>query len=80
MPARHVDVVNVTIEHAGEEDVKITIPAFTRPRTDMVDTLSKLCAEYLATSEGEGAPTSMGDFALFALVKAAGDPHFVETD
>lgn len=77
MAATTCATVTVTVT---DEDGNVTtkvVPAYTRPLPELRTLLKGHVATYLERSRLEGEPGSLGDFALYLLVKAADDPRVI---
>ncbi len=52
-----------------------TVPAYTRTRRDLIDTIMPFMIEYLVRSEEGEMGASLADFAFFLLSKASDEPR-----
>jgi hypothetical protein len=69
------ETVIVTVTDEAGNQSSTVMPAFTRSREEMLELLSDIAGEYIGRSVAENSPMSVGDFALYAVTRAASEPR-----
>lgn len=73
------EIVKVIMEdEAGNMVNAFWVPAYTRSPGELRAILYALISEYMDKSHKTGDSVSLGDFALYAISKAAYEPRVIE--
>lgn len=72
------ETVTVVATDEDGDTTTVVVPAYTRTPSDLQILVDRLMEEYLSRSKHTRAEVSLGDFAFFALSKAALEPHTID--